>query len=120
MRQLKPDYVIAKLYSSDYRLLEREFHKRNEESARSREELNDLRLRSLEQDKELNKLPKRGIRKLDVISPSFVIDNLETLEEINIEGRHNFLAAGGEEFNYIPWLNYRKDWVELLNHLSKK
>ena len=71
-------------------------------------------------DKELNKLPKRGIKKLDVISPSFVIDNLETLEEINIEGRHNFLAAGGEEFNYIPCLNYRKDWVEVLNHLSKK
>ena len=71
-------------------------------------------------DKELNKLPKRGIKKLDVISPSFVIDNLETLEEINIEGRHNFLAAGGEEFNYIPCLNYRKDGVEVLNHLSKK
>ena len=71
-------------------------------------------------DKELNRLPEKGIKKVDVISPSFVIDNLETLEEINIEGRHNFLAAGGEEFNYIPCLNYRKDWVEVLNHLSKK
>ena len=71
-------------------------------------------------DKELYKLPEKGIRKIDVISPSFVIDNLETLEEINIEGRQAFLAAGGKEFNYIPCLNYRKDWVEFLNNLSKK
>ena len=71
-------------------------------------------------DKELCKLPEIGIKKIDVISPSFVIDNLETLEEINIEGRKDFLDAGGEEFNYIPCLNYRKDWVKALNHLSKK
>ncbi len=71
-------------------------------------------------DKELTKLPEQGIKRLDVISPSFVIDNLETLEEINIEGRQNFLAAGGKEFNYIPCLNHRKDWVEFLNNLSKK
>ena len=71
-------------------------------------------------DKELRKLPEIGIKKIDVISPSFVIDNLETLEEINIEGRKDFLDAGGEEFNYIPCLNYRKDWVKALNHLSKK
>ena len=68
-------------------------------------------------DKELIKLPENGIKKIDVISPSFVIDNLETLEEINIEGRKDFLAAGGEEFNYIPCLNSRKDWVEALNKL---
>ncbi len=71
-------------------------------------------------DKELNMLPGKGIKKIDVISPSFVIDNLETLEEINIEGRQDFLAAGGEKFNYIPCLNTRKDWVTVLNNLSKK
>ena len=47
-------------------------------------------------DKELNKLPEQGIKRLDVISPSLVIDNLETLEEINIEGRQDVLAAGGK------------------------
>ena len=71
-------------------------------------------------DSELKKLPGKGIKRLDVISPSFIIDNLETLEEINIEGRQDFLAAGGKEFNYIPCLNHRKDWVESLNKLSKK
>ena len=71
-------------------------------------------------DKELNMLPGEGIKRVDVISPSFIIDNLETLEEINIEGRQDFLAAGGEEFNYIPCLNSRKDWVEALNKISKR
>ena len=71
-------------------------------------------------DKELNILPGEGIKRIDVISPSFIIDNLETLEEINIEGRQDFLAAGGEEFNYIPCLNSRKDWVEVLNKISKR
>lgn len=71
-------------------------------------------------DKELNMLPGEGIKRVDVISPSFIIDNLETLEEINIEGRQDFLAAGGEEFNYIPCLNSSKDWVEALNKISKR
>jgi len=71
-------------------------------------------------DKELDVLPDEGIKRVDVISPSFIIDNLETLEEINIEGRQDFLAAGGEEFNYIPCLNSRKDWVEVLNKISKR
>ena len=71
-------------------------------------------------DKELNILPGKGIKRVDVISPSFIIDNLETLEEINIEGRQDFLAAGGEEFNYIPCLNSSKDWVEALNKISKR
>jgi len=71
-------------------------------------------------DKELNILPGKGIKRVDVISPSFIIDNLETLEEINIEGRQDFLAVGGEEFNYIPCLNSSKDWVEALNKISKR
>ena len=71
-------------------------------------------------DKLLSDLPNKGIKKIDVITPSFVIDNLETLEEINMEGRKDFLAAGGEEFNYIPCLNSRKDWVETLSKLSEK
>ena len=71
-------------------------------------------------DELLSDLPNKGIKKIDVITPSFVIDNLETLEEINMEGRKDFLAAGGEEFNYIPCLNSRKDWVETLSKLSEK
>ena len=71
-------------------------------------------------DEVLSELPDKGIKKLDIICPSFVIDNLETLEEINIEGHNDFLAAGGEKFNYIPCLNYEEDWVEVLKNMSKK
>tara|TARA_B100000482_G_scaffold130398_1_gene94962 strand:+ start:80 stop:1081 length:1002 start_codon:yes stop_codon:yes gene_type:complete len=71
-------------------------------------------------DEVLSELPDKGIKKLDIICPSFIIDNLETLEEINIEGRNDFLAAGGEKFNYIPCLNYEENWVEVLKNMSKK
>jgi hypothetical protein len=43
-------------YEQRYKSLEKEFHKRNESSARERESFNDLRIRSLEQDKELDTL----------------------------------------------------------------
>ena len=51
-------------------------------------------------DQELVKLAEDGIKRLDVVCPAFVIDNLETLEEMNMEGRETFLNAGGESFNY--------------------
>ena len=44
--------------------------------------------------------------------PSFVADNLETLEEINMEAREDFLEAGGESFLFVPCLNARADWIE--------
>ena len=75
-------------YEKRYKDLEREFHKRNEESARSREELNDLRLRSLEQDKELDKL-RKGYKEPDTPpDPSdegsfFDEDDRTTMEEFS-------------------------------------
>jgi len=56
-------------------------------------------------DQTLERLPKEGMKKIAVISPAFVTDCVETLEEIDQEGRHDFLAAGGEQFTYIPCLN---------------
>jgi ferrochelatase len=46
--------------------------------------------------------------------PAFVADNLETLEEIGIEGRETFLEAGGERYKLIPCLNARPGWVDVL------
>jgi ferrochelatase len=51
---------------------------------------------------------------VDVICPGFVSDCLETLEEIAIEGKSEFLRAGGREFHTIPCLNERDDWVRAL------
>tara|TARA_E500000331_G_scaffold190342_1_gene183153 strand:+ start:1819 stop:2817 length:999 start_codon:yes stop_codon:yes gene_type:complete len=71
-------------------------------------------------DKELVNLVDQGIKKLDVVCPAFVIDNLETLEEMNISGRETFLEAGGESFNYIPCLNVEESWIDFLVAASKK
>lgn len=62
----------------------------------------------------LAEFPKRGITNLAVISPSFVSDNLETLEEINIRYRELFLASGGKSFTYIPALNTSPAFVDTL------
>lgn len=71
-------------------------------------------------DKELVKLANKGIKNLDVVCPAFVIDNLETLEEMNIRGRETFLESGGKSFNYIPCLNDEESWVDFLVAASKK
>ncbi len=56
-------------------------------------------------DKTLAELPGRGVKKLVVMSPGFSADNLETLEEVAMEGRATFLDAGGTHFAYLPCLN---------------
>lgn len=53
----------------------------------------------------LRQLAKVGIRQIDIVCLSFAADCLETLEEIALEGREIFEAAGGEHFNYIPCIN---------------
>jgi ferrochelatase len=61
-----------------------------------------------------------GIHRVDVICPGFVADCLETLEEIAQEGRDDFIAAGGKEFNYIPALNEDGHWIKALAHLVER
>ncbi|HEX5765795.1 MAG TPA: ferrochelatase, partial [Woeseiaceae bacterium] len=56
-------------------------------------------------------MPKRGIRSVSVVCPGFAADCLETLEEIGMENRDAFLAAGGETYQYVPALNARTDHV---------
>lgn len=58
------------------------------------------------------KLASRGVRRLAVFCPSFVADCLETLEEIAIRAREQFIHAGGEELQLIPSLNSHPYWVQ--------
>jgi ferrochelatase len=53
----------------------------------------------------LKVLAARGVRKLTVVSPSFAVDCLETLEEVAIEYRDAFLELGGERLTLVPALN---------------
>ncbi len=66
-------------------------------------------------DTEINKMPEKGIKKLAVVTPAFVSDCLETLEEIAMEANHEFKENGGEEFLAIPCLNDDDDWCKTLS-----
>jgi len=65
-------------------------------------------------DHELERLPEAGVKKLLVICPAFTTDCLETLEEIQQQGRETFLGAGGESFQQIPCLNDQPAYIEFL------
>ena len=55
-----------------------------------------------------------------VISPGFSSDCVETLEEIDIQGRESFMENGGENFDLIPCLNDNPDHIDLIEKLVKK
>ena len=63
---------------------------------------------------QLKEFPTKGIKKLLIICPAFVSDCLETLEEIQIEGKEDFLQAGGETFKYVPCLNTDEQWIDTI------
>ena len=68
----------------------------------------------------MKSLPKEGIKSVQIVSPGFGVDNLETLQEIDIENKEYFEDAGGENFHYIPCLNDDDDHVEFLISLIGK
>lgn len=68
-------------------------------------------------DHTLEELGHAGVKHLQVICPGFSIDCLETLEEIAMEGREEFVEAGGEDLKYIPCLNDSDDHVAVLRQL---
>lgn len=70
-------------------------------------------------DKELVNLAKAGVKRLAVVVPSFTADCLETLEEIGIRGKEDFIEAGGEDLTLIPCLNSDDVWVESLIDIMK-
>jgi ferrochelatase len=63
----------------------------------------------------LTSLAREAVGRVDVFCPGFVSDCLETLEEIGIEGRQSFLAAGGRDFHLIPCLNEQPLWIAALS-----
>ena len=71
-------------------------------------------------DKTLESLPSKGIKNLLVICPGFASDCVETLEEINIQGRESFLEKGGKNFDLIPCLNDNSEHIDIFEKLVKK
>lgn len=68
----------------------------------------------------LKRLAAEGVRSVQVLSPGFSADCLETIEEIDEENRGYFLGAGGERFSYIHCLNDAPDHIEMLAGLIER
>ena len=65
-------------------------------------------------DEILSDLYAKGVRDLYVVSPSFVADCLETLEEIGMGLSKQWLDLGGKSFSLIPAMNDDVRWVKAL------
>lgn len=68
-------------------------------------------------DETLMKWAKEGLQKVAVITPGFASDCIETLEEIDLQGREIFLENGGTHFTFIPCLNDRDESIQLIQSL---
>ena len=60
----------------------------------------------------MKELAAAGTRRLAVFCPAFVADCLETLEEIGIRAKEQFLSAGGERLTLVPSLNASPAWAD--------
>jgi ferrochelatase len=71
-------------------------------------------------DQVIPELAARGMRRLAVFCPAFVADCLETLEEIGLRARDQFLSLGGESLSLVPSLNASPAWVSALTALLRR
>jgi len=71
-------------------------------------------------DDTIERLAHEGVKSIAVVSPAFAVDCLETLEELAIEGKEEFIEAGGEHYHYIPCLNDSKAHVDYLEKRIRK
>jgi len=68
----------------------------------------------------VEELVNRGIKNIVVVAPAFLADGLETLEELDIELREDFLKMGGEELTVVKCLNDDDQWIDGLESLVRK
>ena len=66
-------------------------------------------------DKVLAQFAKEGIKNMAIVTPAFVSDCLETLEEIGMEAVEDFKSKGGENLHVIPCINDRDDWIKVIS-----
>jgi ferrochelatase len=71
-------------------------------------------------DTTLAALPGQGIKRVAIVAPGFSADCLETLEELDIRGRETFVAAGGEQFGYLPCLNTSPVGMQMLRSIISR
>jgi len=65
----------------------------------------------------LKKLGEKGVKRLAILAPGFSVDNLETLEELRVEGAETFVEAGGEALELINCVNADPLWVDTVHDI---
>jgi len=70
-------------------------------------------------DETLTSLPGKGVKKLAILSPAFSVDCLETLEELAITGREQFMEGGGTHYAYIPCLNDSEPGMDVIEQVAR-
>lgn len=68
----------------------------------------------------MEQMPREGIKNIAVVCPAFVSDCLETLEEIAVREKENFMAAGGEKYAFIPCMNEQAPWINAMKTLLEE
>ena len=68
-------------------------------------------------DDTLKKLPSKGIKNILIVAPGFVVDCLETIEELEHENRNYFLENGGEVYKYVHPFNGDIEFAKLLKDI---
>jgi ferrochelatase len=71
-------------------------------------------------DKTVEKLARDGVKSVAAFNPGFVVDCLETLEEIAGEAADIFRHAGGKNFTHIPCLNDSPDGMAVIERLVRR
>jgi ferrochelatase len=107
-------HITAKLIADELQLAEKDW------SLSFQSRLGPTKWLTPYTDKVLESLPKKNIKDLQVACPGFPVDCLETLEEIAIRGKEQFLEAGGQSFEYIPALNNSPQHIEALTEIISK
>lgn len=68
----------------------------------------------------VKELAEAGVKRLAVMAPAFLADCLETIEELNLELRDEFLKSGGTHFHYIPCLNADEPGMKALEAVVRE
>jgi ferrochelatase len=63
---------------------------------------------------------RAGVRRAAILSPAFVADCLETLEELGLRAAESFRRAGGEILHVVPCLNARDDWADAVVDIARE
>jgi len=71
-------------------------------------------------DEKVRELAANGVKRLAILSPAFVADCIETLEELGMQAKDDFMSKGGEEFKLISSLNSEDIWVRNFAKLLKR